>query len=233
LDAGFNNPTAWLWHGISPDGDLVTFYEHYLSGWTVDQHAKRVLEINRDLGITPDFYIGDPSIRNKDPLTGTSVWEEYATLGIPIMLGNNDVSAGIVRTAKYIRTKSGNGTPKWKVASCCVNLIREMGRYRWATYANKALNYTNNAQEKPHKKDDHACDSLRYFIMSRPDLTATDKGPDSGARPPVNELDAAKSWSPEENLTVPRVLVTVPRHSADSEYDLNAGWDTDEMGANW
>jgi hypothetical protein len=230
LDAGFNNPTAWLWHGISPEGDLVTFYEHYISGWTVDQHAKRVLEINKQLGVTPDFYIGDPSIRNKDPLTGTSVWEEYAKFGLAILLGNNDVSAGIVRTARYMRTKSGNGTPKWKVASVCVNLIRELGRYRWATYANKTLNFTNNAHEKPHKKDDHACDSLRYFIMSRPDLKAD--GPEE-AKLPQNEFQAATGIDPYQDRSVPKILTTVPKGTIDSEYDLNGGWETDEMGANW
>jgi hypothetical protein len=58
-----------------------------------------------------------------------------------------------------------------------------MTRYRWKTYANKKIQNQNNAQEKAHKKDDHACDSLRYFIMSQPDLTAGyDK---SVSRPPV------------------------------------------------
>jgi phage terminase large subunit-like protein len=229
LDAGFNNPTAWLWHGIAPDGDLVTFYEHYLSGWTVDQHAAQVHKINTRLGIVPDYYVGDPSIRNKDPLTGTSVHEEYARYGIAIALGNNDVAAGITRTAKYIRTKSGNGSPKWKVASCCVNLIREISRYRWATYANKQLNFTNNAHEKPHKKDDHACDSLRYFIMMRPDLTAEVQSP--GAVP-SNEFGASKAFDPYTDMVVPKVLTTVPK-SMSSDYDYTSGWETDEMGANW
>jgi phage terminase large subunit-like protein len=232
VDHGFNNPTAWLWHGVSPDGDLVTFYEHYLSGWTIDQHASHYLAINKRLGITPDFAIGDPSIRNKDPITGTSIWEEYARLGIPILLGNNDVSAGIVRTARYIRTKGGSGQPKWRVASVCVSLIREMGRYRWATYTNKNLNFTNNAHEKPHKKDDHACDSLRYFIMSRPDLVADGIEVKSGALK-SNEFDSASSWDPHKDRSAPKVLATVPKYNSDSEYDLNSGWETDELGAGW
>jgi hypothetical protein len=26
---GWNNPTAWLWHAVGPNGDIVTFAEHY------------------------------------------------------------------------------------------------------------------------------------------------------------------------------------------------------------
>lgn len=230
MDHGLQNPTAWLWHAISPDGDVVTFYEHYYSGWTIDQHAAYVHSVNKKLEVSPDIYIGDPSIRNRNPVTGTSIWEEYAKYGVPILLGNNDVSAGIIRTSKYLRLSGRNGLPKLRVASCCVNTIREFGRYRWATYANKQLNFTNNAHEKPHKKDDHAMDSLRYFIMSRPDLVA--ETINSGALP-QNEMDAAMGWDPRKDVTAPKVLVTVPKNSINSDYDLNSGWETDEMGAGW
>ena len=34
------------------------------------------------------------------------------------------------------------------------------------------MQFEHNNYEEPHKKDDHACDSLRYMIMTRPDLNA-------------------------------------------------------------
>lgn len=169
LDAGFNNPTVWLWHAISPDGSLLTFQEHYEAGQTVEYHAKRVHEINRKLGRAPDYYVGDPSIRNTDPITGTSLQQEYIKYGIPVTLGNNDVAAGIDRVAGYMQPRA-DGRANWHVTQDCVNLIKELTRYRWKTYANKKSQGQNNPYEVPHKKDDHAADSFRYFVMSRPDL---------------------------------------------------------------
>jgi len=169
LDAGFNNPTAWLWHAISPDGSLLTFKEHYVSGQTVEYHARRVHEINKELGRAPDYYVGDPSIRNTDHITGTSIQQEYIKYGIPITLGNNDVAAGIDRVAGYMSPRR-DGRANWHITANCVNTIKELTRYRWKTYANKKSQGQNNPYEQPHKKDDHAADSLRYFVMSRPDL---------------------------------------------------------------
>lgn len=171
LDHGFNNPTAWLWHAVSPDGRLLTFHEHYKSGDVISEHATKVHEINKQLGRAPDYYIGDPSIRNTDPITGTSIYQEYVKYGIPIALGVNDVRAGINRVASYMRPGS-DGLANWHVTQNCTNTIREHSRYRWKTYASRSLINKNNALEEPHKKDDHTCDSLRYFIMSRPDLAA-------------------------------------------------------------
>lgn len=171
LDHGFNNPTAALWHSVDPDGRVLTFKEHYQQGWTVDKHAARIHEINKELGRGPDIYIADPSIRNTDPITGTSIHQEYVKYGIPFTLANNDVAAGLIRTAKYMEPR-GDGKAMWHVTQNCHNLIRELQRYRWATYSSKKIAAQNNAFDKPNKKDDHAADSLRYAIMSRPELVS-------------------------------------------------------------
>jgi phage terminase large subunit-like protein len=171
LDHGFNNPTAALWHGVDPEGSVITFREHYQQGWTVDKHAREIHRINKQLGRGPDIFIADPSIRNTDPITGTSIHEEYAKYGLPFALANNDVAAGIVRVAKYMEPRK-NGQAMWHVTPNCYNLIKELRRYRWKTYASKKQQSQNNAFDQPHKKDDHAADSLRYAIMSRPELTS-------------------------------------------------------------
>ncbi len=170
LDHGFSNPTAWLWSAVSPDNRIVVFSEHYVSGEVVEYHAKAVLARNAELGRSPDVYIGDPSIRNTDPITGTSVHLEYSMLGVPIVLGNNDVAAGLNRVTTYMETLGEGGLPQLLITRNCHNLIWELGRYRWATYENKKLERRNNKKEVGHKKDDHACDSLRYMVMARPDL---------------------------------------------------------------
>jgi phage terminase large subunit-like protein len=169
LDHGFNNPTAVLWHALLPEGKIVTFHEHYLSGATVREHAAAIHAFNRANRINPSILIADPSIRNTDPITGTSILQEYVKLGLPFQLANNDVKAGIERVGGYLKGRAG-GEPMWKCTRDCTNLIKEMGRYKWKTYTSKKLNARYNNFEEPHKLNDHACDSLRYFVMSRPNL---------------------------------------------------------------
>lgn len=169
LDHGFNNPTAALWHAILPEGKIVTFHEHYLSGETIQYHAREIHAYNRARRLQPTIYIADPSIKNTDPITGTSIQQEYIKYGIPFTLANNDVRAGIERVSGYLKGKDGQN-PNWKCTKDCTNLIKEMARYKWKTYTSKKLNVRYNVWEEPHKLNDHACDSLRYFLMSRPDL---------------------------------------------------------------
>lgn len=172
LDHGHNNPTAWGWFGISPDGDIVLFDEWYRSGHIVSYHAQKVHEFNALHDRVPDYYVGDPSIRNVDPITGTSVLIEYINHGIPIILGNNDVKAGIDLVKKKIIGIGDPPTnrPSLYVTSNCVNTIREHQRYRWAKWATRRGNEEHNKKEEPVKKDDHTCDMLRYVIASRPQM---------------------------------------------------------------
>jgi hypothetical protein len=129
--------------------------------------------------------VADPSIRNTDPITGTSILQEYIKFGLPFQLANNDVKAGIERVAGYLKPRAG-GKPMWQCTKDCGNLIKEMGRYKWKTYTSKKLNARYNNWEEPHKLNDHACDSLRYFMMSRPSLD--DMFSEANFRAPMDEL---------------------------------------------
>lgn len=171
FDHGYNNPTAILWHAVSPDDKIVTFAEHYKSEWTVDQHAARFWEMVKEFGREPDFIVGDPAINQRNGVTGTSIKQEYADQGIYIADGNNEVLSGINRMVRYLKTIGPDEKPKWTITGNCTNLIKEMKKLRWATFQSKKSQFENNKQEKIHKKDDHACDSARYFFSFMPDLS--------------------------------------------------------------
>jgi phage terminase large subunit-like protein len=180
MDHGYNNPTCWLWHAVSPDGVVITFAEHYQAEMTVDDHASIVHMRNAGFGRTPDLFIGDPAIAQRQGVTGVSIQQAYAELGIGIVSGNNDVLAGVNRINQYLNINS-EGRPRWYITRNCQNLIHEMQRLRWKTYATKRLQHDNNKQDAIHKKDDHAPDAARYFFISMPDLgpqTPTKKSSD-------------------------------------------------------
>ena len=224
MDHGFTNPTAWLWGAVNKEGFMVIYHEHYEAGRLVSYHAKRVREINKELNRVPVYSVGDPSIRNIDPITGTSVHLEYAEHGVPIILGNNDQKAGIQRTSrllKGIEIVGDDGTtivhkPKLYVTRDCPNLIHEIKMLRWAVWRDKKSQYEKNKKEEQQKKDDHAADALRYMVSSRPEL---DDGVVIPNKPVFQDAsDAVSSLGPARD----RELVKTFNNSHD-----------DHLGSDW
>lgn len=169
LDAGFNNPTAVMWHAVSPDGTVVTYDEHYKSEMTVEQHASLILDKERhyreQYGIIPFIRMADPAIKQRNQVTGLSIQIEYAQHGINLALGQTrSVEAGLDKMNNYFRTN------KWFITENCVNLQKELRKYRRDQFATSKLREKNNKKEAPVKKDDHAIDSCRYFFSYMPDL---------------------------------------------------------------
>jgi hypothetical protein len=177
VDHGLNNPTAWLWHAVGPKGQIITFAEHYQSEMLVNAHSQIVLARERAWKRTPDTRVGDPAMKQRNGVTGTSILTEYALNGIYINVEGipHDVMIGIEKMQQYLQPRAdspwGPGRPMWIISPNCVNFRREMRKLRWATYSSEKLSYELNKQEVVHKKDDHAFDSARYFSTLMPDLT--------------------------------------------------------------
>lgn len=180
VDQGFNNPTAWLWHAVSPEGDIITFAEHYASNMVVSEHAAIVKAREEAWGKEPMLRVGDPAMKQHNGVTGTSYLTEYAMKGIYINVEGipHEVMIGIEKQQQYFRfrpdslwSKDGEPAPKWVITSNCTNYIRELKKLRWGTYSSEKLVYDLNRKEVVHKKDDHAFDSGRYFATTQPDLT--------------------------------------------------------------
>jgi len=169
VDHGFNNPTAWLWSAVSPDNVVITFSEHYESERTVDYHASVVHSRNAGLGRVPDYYVGDPALEQRNGITGTSIFQEYANYGIPIMPGNNDVLTGINKVNSYLAVDDDEKT-HWYITRNCVNLINEIQRLRFKQFASRKIRDDRNKQDLINKKNDHACDAMRYMFTFLPDL---------------------------------------------------------------
>lgn len=175
VDHGFNNPTAWYWHAVSPAGNIITFAEHYESEMTVEQHASVVLERESGWKKTVDRRVGDPAMHQRQGVTGTSIVQEYARRGVYIITDGipHDVMIGVEKMQQYFqvrRQSDGTDAPMWLITSNCRNLIRELRKLRWASYDSAKKNYSMNRQEKIHKKDDHGFDSVRYFSTLMPNL---------------------------------------------------------------
>lgn len=187
LDHGFNNPTAWLWHAVSPNGDVVTFAEHYKSEMTVEQHAMVVKakeqHYREQYGVVPYLRIADPAIKQRSAVTGYSIQIEYSLQGLDLALGQlRNVDAGLNRMNTYLQNN------KWFITEDCPNLLKEMRKYKRKTYMSAKMGERNNKYEEPMKKDDHAIDSARYFFSFMPELAPLPQG----QKPTMSKAEIAK-----------------------------------------
>lgn len=174
MDLGINNPTAWLWHAVTPDGRVITFKEFVVTDMTIPQISKEVKKIEKELGVRPELRVGDPSIKQRSAQTGLSNQIAYSQNGIYIALGNNDLS-GLDKMRDYLDER------KWLIHESCIHTIKEIKKYRWKEWDSRKLRDKNNKKDEPHKKDDHCMDSARYMFSFLPELRKESKD-DSHAR---------------------------------------------------
>lgn len=176
-DQGYSNPAALIFGAVDHDGNIWIYREIYLRETLIKDICA---EFKRVTGVTPQkpkgdekiqaIYI-DPSVKSRRGQTGVSDYStylEYLPDYVPLLLANNEVSAGLDRVKTFMRPHPKTGKPKLVIFDTCLNLIEEIGEYRWAELS-ASQEGTRNQREEPRKYNDHACDALRYLVMSRPD----------------------------------------------------------------
>ena len=131
--------------------------------------------------------------------------------------------------------------PRLLIDPRCRNLIHEAKGYRWKTYSDKKKQYENNPYDEPHPKDDHACDALRYAIMTQPDLAADNAGSqEETIREAMNALGQTYANVADWNYDDPNGLLS-RAGATDGQWnpnhplpDSDTTWDVDEhMGGNF
>jgi phage terminase large subunit-like protein len=199
LDHGFNNPTAVLWHIVDKDNRVITFDEHYEPEQTIDYHAEVIKTREATHGVRPQLRVCDPALSQRNAVTGTSIQTEYAIRGIGMAPGNNDVLTGVAKVNQYLDL-AADGKPNWLVTANCGNLIREMQRLRWKTWASKKQQADNNPYDQIHKKNDHACDAARYMFSFMPELKPLPPMPKTRQElPPIGGTSA--KWATGDHFT--------------------------------
>lgn len=176
-DHGYTNPAAAIWGAEDYDGNIFVYQEFYRREWLVQEICQGnkktgepgLIELSKGQNIS-GLWI-DPSTKGRSGVTGESPWDAYAEY-LPTKWGpisaNNDVSAGIDRVKNYMKPSEKTGKPRLFIFDTCTNLIDEISEYKWEPISPGAEG-SKNESEKPHKYKDHACDAMRYMLMSRPE----------------------------------------------------------------
>ncbi|MEG1633326.1 MAG: PBSX family phage terminase large subunit [Oscillospiraceae bacterium] len=146
-DYGTANPASFgLWGGWG--GVWYRLREVYWDSRR-EKRQKTDAEYVRDLltllgGKSPRFVAVDPS--------AASFIEALRREGLPVRRADNDVLAGIRKTADLLREG------RLVICPACADAIREFSLYRW--------NAGDSGRDAPIKRDDHAMDDIRYFAMA-------------------------------------------------------------------
>ena len=160
IDPGLKNPLSAHWYCVDYDGNVYVVAEHYRAGEGVDFHADAIRAISARLGWKTDEKgrlraLIDSAADQRTLASSRSVSELFYERGILVNTNvNKDVFSGIAQVKSYLNPK--NGLPDLYIFNCCPNMIREFKGYFWGS------------GESPVKRDDHAMDELRYYLMSRP-----------------------------------------------------------------
>ena len=144
LDVGFRR-TAAIFLAHDQDADIVYAYSEHYAGESIPAVHAEALKSRADWTIPG---VIDPAAQGRSQIDGQKLIELYATLGLDLEPAINGVSAGIY--AVWQRLVGG----KLKVFASLANLRQEMSMYR------------RDEKGKIVKTNDHACDALRYAIMS-------------------------------------------------------------------
>lgn len=147
IDFGWVDPTAILWAAQDPLSDIIyIFAEHYRSKMPVESHAAAINTINKVMKFKIPG-VNDPSGGGTSIADGTHTADVYRDkFDIIFQPANNRIHPGIQETLHYFNTG------KLKIFRTCTNLIKELKHYRY--------------QDGKLKGADHACDALRYIIVS-------------------------------------------------------------------
>ena len=159
IDPGLHNPLSAHWYAVDFDGNVYVIAEHYASNQTVEQHAEKIKSICKSLEWPQPRgnyeALIDPAANQRTLSSAKTVSELFYDYGIAVNTNvNKDVFSGISKFKSYL--KNAEGETKLFIFSNCVNMIREIKGYFWGN------------DDSPIKRDDHAMDELRYYIMSRP-----------------------------------------------------------------
>lgn len=177
IDPGLNAPLSCHFYACDGDGCIYVIEEHYHAGHAVEWHAEKIHDAAKMLG-WPYSKTGklkaliDSAASAKTLAAEKSVVDLFREHNILCDTRvDKNVWTGIQRVKMYLQLREHplkehwpKGKPRLFIFKNCPMMIKEFKSYRW-----KPLTEIGGDLDGPIKKNDHALDELRYYIMSKPE----------------------------------------------------------------
>lgn len=156
IDWGYADPCAVYWHTVGEDSRVYTYREDYRSGRLASEVAASIMAVGdpiRYAVASPDMWA---KRGQKGAMQGESIADEFISAGVPLVKADPSRLIGWQRMREFL---GGEGKPHWQIFSTCVNLIRTLP---------ELVHDDRNVEDVSDSCEDHAAESCRYFLMSRP-----------------------------------------------------------------
>ena len=170
IDPGLNAPLSCHWYAADHEGNVYAVAEHYRANMSISAHMREIERISRELGWKRDAdnrlcALMDAAADQHALQSERSVAELFREQGLNVNTRvNKSKWAGIQRVKQYLEPRPHWDVKRWPegrpalfIFRTCPMMIREIKKYRW-----------KEDEDEPVKRDDHAMDELRYYLMSRP-----------------------------------------------------------------
>ena len=163
IDWGYNDPHAVYWNAMSPDGRLYTYRESYKNKVLATDLARDIAKINKHYKEEINYIVMSPDAWAKRG-GGESITDCFLAEELPLRKADNDRLNGWMRMREWMK-QAPDGKPAWMIFSNCRNLIRTIPEAPFDEHKVEDVSSTC---------EDHALESMRYGLMSRPPLTYFD-----------------------------------------------------------
>lgn len=159
-DWGYSSPACTLWFAVSPDDVVYVYREAYVR--QLDTPELGALFCRMSAGEKIHYRKLDPACW--DTSRGPSIAEGLAAAGWMCEKADNDRISGWQRVRDYLAWREDSQgrlvrRPRLQVFGSCANLIRTLPAMVFDP---------RNSEDLDSNGEDHAPDTLRYGLMSRP-----------------------------------------------------------------
>ena len=167
MDWGFNDPCCVLWYAVAPDRRVYVYREYYMRQRLAKDVAQEVLAMSEHEQI--DYTVASPDawqVRGmQDVMRGESIADTFLYNGVPLIKADNNRMLGWQRVRENLAL-APDGKPFVQFFPNCVNLIRTLPLLTYGKIS------TGKHEDVGDNCEDHAPESLRYGLMSRPSPAA-------------------------------------------------------------
>lgn len=167
MDWGYNAPCAVLWYAVAPDRRVYVYREFYQRQRLAKDVAAEIREASLFEKI--DYTVASPDAWQKrglgDAMRGESIAETFLLNGVPLIPADNNRLSGWQRIRENLAL-APDGKPFVQIFSTCENLIRTLPLLTFGKIS------SGDHEDVAANCEDHAPESLRYGLMSRPSPAA-------------------------------------------------------------
>lgn len=165
MDWGYNDPCAVYWHAVH-DKRVYTYRELYITQTNASDVAKKINELSQGENIeytvaSPDmWHKRGTAIASDGTMQGESIADIFMDNDVWLTKADNSRILGWSRMREYMKI-APDGMPYWVILDgACPNLVRTLPQL---------IHHERNVEDVSDKVEDHAPESCRYGLMSRPE----------------------------------------------------------------